>query len=112
MTSSLKIAIGSFLVTAALIKGAPAVAEPIQPQNVAIVHTADLNLSTDAGRRQLDKRLVVAASEVCGAASDADLGGKNADRQCRKEVLAKARARGELLAVGRSEGSIVLAARR
>jgi len=46
-------------------------------ENVAAVHTADLDLSTNAGRHQLDRRLVVAAAEVCGSASDADLAGQN-----------------------------------
>jgi UrcA family protein len=112
MTSPLRIAIGSFLVTAALIKNVPALAETAPAQNVAVVHTADLNLATDAGRRQLEQRLVIAASEVCGAPSDADLAGKNVARQCRKDVLAHARARGELLASSGRGSSIVLAARR
>ena len=112
MPSPLRIAIGSFLVTAALIKNVPALAETAPAQNVAVVHTADLNLATDAGRRQLEQRLVIAASEVCGAPSDADLAGKNVARQCRKDVLAHARARGELLASSGRGSSIVLAARR
>ena len=112
MTSPLRIAIGSFLVTAALIKNVPALAETAPAQNVAVVHTADLNLATDAGRRQLEQRLVIAASEVCGAPSDADVAGKNVARQCRKDVLAHARARGELLASPGRGSSIVLAARR
>jgi UrcA family protein len=112
MNTPLKIAIGSFLVTAALIKGAPALAEPVQQQNVAVVHTGDLDLSSDAGRRQLEQRLVVAANEVCGSASDADLAGKNAVRQCRSDVLAKARARSDSLLAGRSKGTVLVAARR
>ena len=90
MPSSLKIAFAAFLVTAAAIKAVPALAAPVQPvENVAVVHTADLDLSTDAGRHQLDRRLVIAAAEVCGSASDADLAGQNALRLCRKDVLAK-----------------------
>jgi len=113
VNSSLKIAIGSFLFAAAVIKGAPALAEPAQPHNVAIVHTADLDLTTDAGRRQLDRRLVVAAGEVCGTASKADLAGQNTQRQCRKDVLAQARARSDLVAAGRREQrTILIAARR
>ena len=112
MNSSLKIAIGSFLVAAAVIKGAPALAEPVQPQNVTIVHTADLNLSTEAGRRQLDRRLVIAAGEVCGSASDADLAGRNQARDCRMAVLAKARARGGSLAASKSSGNILIATSR
>jgi UrcA family protein len=98
--SAIKIIISSALVTAALIKGVPAAAEPTAASdvNVSIVRTADLNLSTDAGKRQLDHRLVTAAYEVCGDASDVDLAGKNDVRQCRADVLAKARQNGEQLA--------------
>ena len=90
------IILGSALATGAVIKAAPALAEPIQA--VSVVHTADLDLSTSSGRTALDHRLVLAAYEVCGAASDVDLVGKNSVRQCRADVLAKARARGERLA--------------
>jgi len=113
MPSSLKIAFAAFLVTAAAIKAVPALAEPVQPlENVAVVHTADLDLSTDAGRHQLDRRLVIAAAEVCGSASDADLAGQNALRLCRKDVLAKARARSDALLAARTGEAILLAARR
>ena len=109
MNTSLKIAIGSFLAAAAVIKGAPALAEPAQPQNVSIVRTADLDLSSEAGRAQLDHRLVTAAYEVCGEASDVDLSGKNAVRACRTNVLAKARSEGQRLA---SRGAAIIVAAR
>ena len=111
MKTGLKIAIGSFLVTAALIKAAPALSEPVPPNNVVVVPTADLDLSTDTGRRHLDHRLVRAAAEACGSASDSDLVGKNAERQCRKDVLAKARARGDgLLTAGATDAKGILVA--
>ena len=112
MPSPLKIAIASFLVTASAIKAAPALAEPTQPQNVAVVHTADLDLSTKIAQRELDHRLIVAAADVCGTASDADLAGQNALRQCRKDVLAKARASKDAQLAARDGASLVLAARR
>jgi UrcA family protein len=112
MNSSLKIAIGSFLMAAAVIKAAPALAAPVQPNNVTVVHTADLDLASEAGRRQLDRRLATAAHEVCDTASDVDLAGKNAERQCRGDVLAQARARGESLIAGRGEGRTILVAAR
>src|SRR3954468_2989827 len=96
--SAIRIIIASALVTAALIKGVPAVAETTTRPNVSVVRTADLNLSTDAGKRQLDHRLVIAAYEVCGKAADVDLAGRNDVRQCRADVLAAARAQGEQLA--------------
>jgi UrcA family protein len=96
MKTPILIAAASFAVTAALIKAAPALAEPAQ--NVSVVQTADLDLSTEAGRAALHHRLVVAAYDVCGTGADVDLAGQNAARQCRADVLATARARSEELA--------------
>ena len=107
--SAIKIIIASALISTAAIKAVPAVAEPVQPVNVSIVHTADLNLATDSGRRALDVRLARAAREVCGTASDVDLAGQNKARACRANVLADARAKGERLAGG--QDTITLAAR-
>lgn len=98
MKQTLKIIAISALATGIVIKAVPALAEPIPAQNVSIVHTADLDLSTSAGRNALDHRLVIAAHEVCGTASDIDLAGKNQVRACRADVLAKARSSGEELA--------------
>jgi UrcA family protein len=109
--NAIRIIISSALITAAIIKGAPALAEPrSNPDvNVSIVSTADLDLGTKAGQRTLDERLIHAASEVCGTASDFDLAGKNQVRACRASVLAEARSKGEQLA---SRGTpLVIAAR-
>ena len=93
MKQTFRIALGAFLATAAVIKVAPAVAESAPAKvNVSVVRTADLDLATEAGRRQLEQRLIIAAREVCGTASDADLVGKNQVRRCRDEVLARAEA--------------------
>ena len=104
-----KIALTAFVISAGVIKLAPALAETASPQNVSIVRTADLDLTSKAGRSALDHRLVTAAYEVCGTASDADLAGKNEVRACRADVLAKARADGEQLA---SRGAPILVAAR
>jgi UrcA family protein len=98
MNKTLKITLSAFLITAGLIKGAPTIAAPAAARNVSIVHTADLDLSSQAGRDALDRRLVTAAYDVCGTASDVDLAGKNKVRQCRTDVLAQARAQSEQLA--------------
>ena len=111
MKNSILIAAASFLATAALIMAAPVLAEPAPAQNVSIVQTADLDLSTNSGRAKLDHRLVIAANEVCGAAADVDLAGQNAVYKCRADVLAKARTRGEQLA-GRGGTTILIAASR
>ena len=102
MKDMLKIIAVSALATAAIIKAAPAFSEPALEQNVAIVHTADLDLSTAPGRATLEHRLVAAAYQVCESASDSDLAGKNKSRQCRAEVLAKAHSQeGQLAGGGR-----------
>ena len=65
----------------------PALAEP-PVVATSIVETADLDLSSQAGQRALDRRLNQAVKEVCGIASDADVAGKNDVRRCRVETLA------------------------
>jgi UrcA family protein len=113
MKKAFYIALASALITTAAIKAAPALAqEPggTEP-NISRVWTGDLDLRSDAGRRQLDLRLARAAREVCGTASDVDLVGKNEVRKCRDETLAKAREQGETLAAARGEVIAVTAAR-
>jgi UrcA family protein len=97
MKEMLKIIVVSALATAAAIKAVPALSEPLPEKNVAIVHTGDLDLSTASGRAALEHRLVTAAYEVCGDASDTDLAARNAARECRADVLAKARSEGQRL---------------
>ena len=98
MKETFRIIAMSALVTAAVIKAVPAFSAPVPAQSVSIVHTTDLDLSTDAGRAVLDHRLVIAAHDVCGTAADFDLSGKNEIRACRAETLAKARAESAQLA--------------
>ncbi len=89
---------------------APAMAESPAPITT-IVQIADLDLSIRAGQRALDRRLSLAAKEVCGVASDSDLLGQNEVRRCRKDVLAQvARERDERIAAA-SERPILIAAR-
>jgi len=99
--TAIRIVIASALITAAALKAVPALAERSPaPVNVSIVRTADLDLASDAGKRQLEHRLVNAARDVCGTASDVDLKGRNDVRACRADVLARARAKSEELANG------------
>ena len=114
MKNAFTIALASALITTAVIKAAPALAEtPAVETNVSLVRTADLDLSSDAGRRMLDVRLARAAREVCGTASDVDLKGKNDVRQCRADVLAQARAnRDAVLAATQNKGFIAVTAAR
>ena len=98
MKQALKIVIASALATAVAVKAVPALAEPAPAQATVVVGTADLDLTTAAGKGILERRLVAAAREACGKAADVDLSGSNAVRQCRAELLAQARARSEQLA--------------
>lgn len=114
MKQTLKIILASALITVAAIKAAPALAEPaFDRPHVVVVHTGDLDLGAADGRRLLDVRLARAATEVCGAASSADLAGKNQVRRCRDEVLEAARKQRAALLTNRRLGDgIRLAAAR
>lgn len=80
-----------FLIPLALGAAMPALAAEPLPVESRTVITADLDLTTANGREALDRRLVRAAADVCGAAAQVDLDGRNAVRACRVEVLAGAR---------------------
>jgi UrcA family protein len=69
------------------------------------VHTADLDLDSQAGRQRLERRLAAAAIEVCGTASDFDLAGKNEVRRCRDETLAEARSRSDRIVAAAATGA-------
>jgi len=93
MKNPYAIAIASALITAGAIKAAPALAEPSSAETrtyVSYVQTSDLNLSSEGGRRVLDRRLAQAAREVCGTPSGADLAGLNEARACRADAVARA----------------------
>ncbi len=113
MKKALYIALTSALITTAAIKAAPAFAQ--QPggtePTISRVWTGDLDLKSKAGQHKLELRLARAAREVCGAASDADVVGKNEVRECRADTLAKARGQGKTLAAARGEVIAVTAAR-
>ena len=84
----------------------PTVAQAFEPETVtSIVRTADLDLSNDAGQRELDRRIVQAAREVCGDPSNVDLEGKNAVRQCRADTIAAASSQREQLLAAAQSGT-------
>ena len=92
----------------------PTVAQAVEPDAVtSVVRTADLDLSNADGRLELQRRIVRAAFEVCGTASDVDLEGKNDVRQCRKEAISQAAVQREQLfaAAGAGRPIIVASAR-
>jgi UrcA family protein len=92
----------------------PSAADALEPVVVtSVVDTADLDLSSANGQRQLDLRIIQAAREVCGGVSDADLRGKNAARQCVASTIAAAASKREhLLAAARAGQPIRVASTR
>ena len=94
MKKSIVYGLTSALLTALALKAGPAFAQEVATGEtyVAIVKTADIDLDSEAGQRQLDRRLAQAAREVCGTASETDVEGKNDVRKCRDETLARAAA--------------------
>jgi UrcA family protein len=108
MKQALIIALTSALITTGVIKAAPAFAQsPTTSLNVSLVQTADLDLGSAKGQRQLDLRIARAARQVCGAASDADVEGKNDVRKCRDETIAKAQQRRDAVLAARGGDDFV-----
>jgi UrcA family protein len=100
------------LITSAAII-APTAGQAAEPITLtSIVQTADLDLASADGRRELDRRIVRAARDVCGTASDVDLEGKNDVRQCRTETIAAATSQREQLLAARSGSPILVASAR
>ena len=112
MKQAVKIAFASFLITAAAIKAAPALAEETAAANVnvSLVRTADLDLASARDRARLDARLARAAREVCGYASEADIAGGNDVRRCVDETLASARTQREAVMAAVGRGAVVAVA--
>lgn len=79
---------------------------------IAIVSTADLDLSNVRDQRVLDQRLTNAIVEACGEASNFDIEGRNDVRACRVEARAKVNAsRDRLVQLAQRGGGVTLAAR-
>jgi UrcA family protein len=70
---------------------APAVAETAGLRAATIAYS-DLNLASNAGRKQLDNRIAFAARQVCST-DDRQLVQRQAEKQCISAVKADARAR-------------------
>lgn len=92
---------------------APTAGQAAEPVTVtSVVQTADLDLASADGRRELDRRIVRAARDVCGTVSDSDLAGKNDVRQCRTETIAAAASQREQMLAARSGSPIHVASAR
>jgi UrcA family protein len=110
MKNPYAIAFASALLTAGLIKAAPALAEPAPSETrtyVSYVQTSGLDLASQNGQRSLDRRLAQAAREVCGVASDADLVGQNKARECRADAISRAGSEREGLLAAANRGAVV-----
>ena len=95
------------LFASALLSAAPAIAQSA-PAAVTVVSTADLDLTSQAGRERLERRLVTAAHEVCDTASALDLRAQNGERECRAQVLEAAREKaGAMIAENRGSPLVV-----
>lgn len=72
---------------------------------IAIVSTADLDLSNARDVRTLDRRLSIAIVEACGEASSVDVAGRNFVRACRVDARAKLNAERDRLVQIAARGS-------
>ena len=78
--------------TLALVASPAAAQSPISANGQLVVSYADLDLSSEAGVRTLDRRIRTAVQQACGPVSDFDPAGKNRVRDCQDQTLALARA--------------------
>ena len=90
----------------------PAIAAPLPAAAPHVVRYADLDLASAAGRQALDRRIGLAVREACGAASDADLHGRNLVTRCRVEARGQVRAQREAALASLSPGGDRLASAR
>lgn len=95
----------SAFVGACLLLASPALAQS-EPLSVT-VNAADLDLATEAGQAQLDRRIRKAASRVCDNGSGG-LPGQIAYQVCYSETMAAA-SRGAAQLAGRQDRTIRLA---
>lgn len=90
----------SALVGATMLLATPAFAQ-VEPVSIE-VSIVDLDLASDAGRAQLDRRIRHAADEICDP-SGRDLAARAAYQTCRSETLAAA-SRQVARLTGKAEG--------
>ncbi|GGI83962.1 hypothetical protein GCM10007973_20610 [Polymorphobacter multimanifer] len=82
-------AFGTVVFAGICLMGATAPAQASETVRSAVVRTADLNLTTDAGRSTFENRVRYAARSVCTGAAD-DLRGKQQTAACVKSAVASA----------------------
>lgn len=95
----------------ALAFASPVFAQPAGTQ--VAVSMAGLDLTTVDGVRALDRRILHAASALCGTPSPSDTRGRAAYDDCRDQARATAAAaRGRVVELARSGGAVVVASGR
>ena len=79
-----------FLIAGAILAllDSPSIAAPVESP-ARSVSLGDLDLSTEAGRIRLDRRIVAAARNVCGRAWPMDPDAVAEMRRCRSETFAR-----------------------
>ena len=107
----------TLLVFAALLGAsttAPALAEDAGTSQQQIsIRYGDLDLSSSAGVRALDRRIFNAASAYCGTASSADPRGRDKVEECRADIRASVQSqRSDLIALARQSQPTSLASAR
>jgi len=91
----------------------PALAQSAVGTGQVSVGYADLDLSTRAGVRTLDRRIRSAVETACGPISSFDPHGKNIVLDCRAETLAQARAQRDVaVAAANTSSQVQLASQR
>lgn len=115
MKESFLYASAAALVTALLIRAAPAEAQvaPVAPgSDVRVVQVADLNLDSQEGQRRLRLRLLHAARDVCGTPSTLDLRGRTEARECEEQIVSNGFAAGSKAFAAKQSSVIAVTATR
>lgn len=94
--------------TGALIIAAPALAGPMASAN-AEVRYGDLDLTSDAGVTQLQRRIRAAAKKLCGTPDIRDIRASEAATACRTAALAQATPKIELAVANARSGQSLAA---
>jgi UrcA family protein len=97
----------------ASIATSPAAAQAPAAGDRLIVSYSDLDLSSRAGVRTLNRRILTAVQTACGSASDIDLRGRNSVNECRSATYAQANAQvRDAIALASRNGSTMVASGR
>lgn len=112
MKNPILIAALAFAATGAAMLATPASAQPPAGATVAVSY-ADLDLTTPAGIRTLDRRILSAVRQACGPTSDFDPAGRNLVEACRSDALERLSAQRETaIAAANQPQPVLLAAQR